>query len=107
MKSSNFDLKSNQRKYLRSIAHKLKPVVQVGQKGITETVVKAVAEALEHHELIKIKFIEDKDKASKQAMLTTLLERSPGIHHVGMIGHTVILYKENPDPEKRSIVLPD
>lgn len=89
------------------MAHKLKPVVQIGQRGITDTVVRAIDEALKRHELIKVKFIEDKDKALKQQMLTRLLEKTVGVHFVGMIGHTLMLYKQNDDPEKRIIVLPD
>ena len=42
---------------LKKLAHNLKPVVLVGQKGITETLLQAVDKALEDHELIKVKFI--------------------------------------------------
>ena len=107
LKTANLELKSSQRKYLRSQAHNLKPVVQIGQKGISDSIVQTVADALNQHELIKVKFIEDKEKESKQQMIEMLLAKSPGVHLVGMIGHTVILYKQSDDPEKRRIVLPN
>ena len=57
------ELTSSQCKYLRGLAHKKKPVVQVGQKGMTDALVKALDDALETHELIKIKFVDYKEKS--------------------------------------------
>ena len=56
-------LKGYQLNYLRALAHPLKPVILIGQKGVTEMVVLFLEEALDHHELIKVKFIENKAKA--------------------------------------------
>lgn len=106
MKPEKIDLKSNQKKYLRGLAHKLKPVIQIGQNGISDTVIKAIVEALNHHELIKVKFIEDKAKELKQQMATQLMDECTGTHLAGMIGHTAIFYKESDDPDKRKIILP-
>ena len=52
------NLSSSQRKYLRGVAHGLKPVVLIGQKGLTTSVVDALDEALMTHELVKAKFID-------------------------------------------------
>ena len=49
-------LNGSQRKFLRGLAHKLKPVVIIGQKGFGEAVIHAVEDALNAHELIKVKF---------------------------------------------------
>jgi RNA-binding protein len=98
-------LKGSQRKYLRGLAHGLKPVVLIGLKGATGAVTDALQGALEHHELVKIKFIESKDKADKTRMLEDL-QRSTGAQLVGSLGHTAIFYRAHPDPEKRRIVLP-
>jgi len=98
-------LKGFQKKYLRGLAHSMKPVVLIGQKGCTETVLSALNDALNTHELIKIKFVELKDKARKKEILVSI-EKKTACETVGMIGHTAILYREHTDPEKRRITLP-
>ena len=99
-------LKGFQRKYLRGLAHASKPVVIIGQHGLTDAVIHSTEEALLAHELIKIKFNAHKDKVQKEAMLSDL-ERATGAQRVGMVGHTAILFRRHPEPEKRRIRLPD
>lgn len=99
------NLKGYQRKYLRGLAHALKPIILIGQKGATQSVVKALDQALAQHELVKIKFIEGKEKENKQQVAVSL-ESATGSHLVGHIGHTVIIFRPHPDVEKRKIVLP-
>jgi len=96
---------STQAKYLRGIAHGLKPVVYVGQKGVTDALISSTEEAFDCHELIKIKFIEFKEKKQK-ADIARSLESRTGSHLAGIIGHITILYRQHPDREKRKIVLP-
>ena len=67
--------------------------------------IKAINEALDGHELIKIKFIEYKKKEQK-ATLCVKIERSTESTLVGMIGHIGIFYRPHMDPNKRQIVLP-
>jgi RNA-binding protein len=98
-------MKSSQRKYLRGLAHGLKPVVFVGQKGVTATLGNAINEALDTHELIKIKFVEFKEKAHKTA-ITERIETDTGAVLAGLIGHTAIFYRPHKNPEKRRIQLP-
>ena len=98
-------MKGFQRRYLRGIAHGLKPVVIIGQKGCTEKLLAAIQEALNTHELIKIRFNELKEKTLKNEMLERIQEKTAG-ENVGMIGHTAILYRQHDDPEKRKIKLP-
>jgi RNA-binding protein len=83
----------------------MKPVVLIGQKGCTDTVLSAINDALNTHELIKVKFVDLKDKARKKEILVSI-EKKTGCGTVGMIGHTAILYREQNDPEKRRITLP-
>jgi RNA-binding protein len=96
---------SSQAKYLRGLAHGLKAVVFVGQKGITPAVLDAARDALNAHELIKVKFIDFKDRKQKAAFATDIECRADCVR-VGMIGHVVLFYRPHPDPEKRKIVLP-
>lgn len=98
-------LKGYQKKYLRGLAHGMKPQVFVGQKGISATVAKAAAEALEKHELIKVKFVDFKEKHQKQEMAGSI-EKETGSELVGMIGHMAIFYCPHKDPEKRKIHVP-
>ena len=94
-----------EKKYLRGLAHKIKPVVFVGQKGLTDTLLRSVDQALNRHELIKIKFVDFKEKALKQ-QIAAEIETKAGCHMAGMIGHTAILYRRHTDPDQRKIKLP-
>ena len=96
-------LDGHQRRHLRSLAHHLKPTVQVGKAGLTPAVLKAVDQALEAHELIKLRL--PGTKAEKREAIATLESRL-GCMEVGMVGHVATIYREHPEPEKRSIKLP-
>ncbi len=98
-------LKGFQKKHLKGLAHGLKPVVQIGKEGITEGVIRAVDEGLFRHELIKIKFNDFKDKEQK-AELSREIEVKTESDRIGMVGHTVIFYRQQADPLKRKIALP-
>ena len=95
-------INSKQRSKLRSLAHHLKPIVIIGKLGVTEGVVNSIDEALNTHELIKVKFSMNKDFKSKliQSCNDTL---SASI--VGEIGHTLIIFRPHKDKEKRKINL--
>ena len=96
-------LKGSQRKYLRAQAHHLKPLVIIGAKGVTEPLLGSVDLALKDHELIKIKFGEFKD--AKKAISEEIAQATKS-ELVGLIGNIAILYRRQPDPEKRKIKLP-
>ena len=96
-------LSSSQRSLLRSQAHHLEPVVLIGKNGITDGTIQAVNKALDARELIKIKFREYKDEKKS---LSYQLAESTESHIVGTIGHTAIVFRQNPDPEKQNIRLP-
>jgi len=83
----------------------MKPVVFIGQSGLTQGVMQAVDEALETHELIKIKFNDFKEKDQKIEIIADI-EAQTGSEMAGMIGHMAIFYRMNPDPEKRKITVP-
>ncbi len=98
-------LKGFEKKYLRGLAHDLKPVVLIGKEGITDGIVRAAVEELSQHELIKIKFNDFKEKNQKETLSGELVVRT-GSSQVGMIGHTAILFRPQTDPAKRRIPLP-
>ena len=99
------NLKGFQKKYLRGCAHALKPVVFIGQKGLTDSVVQSTAEALNKHELIKIKFIDFKAKDQKKEIIETIVANAK-CQLGGMIGHIAVFFRRHSDPEKRKIKLP-
>ncbi len=98
-------LKGYQKQFLKGLAHGLKPVVFIGQKGLTANLIDAIQDALETHELIKVKFVEFKDKQHKVSLAETLAAEA-NCQLVGMIGHIAILYRQQTDPEKCNIQLP-
>lgn len=98
-------LNSSQKKFLKGLAHPLKPIVYIGQKGLNAGVCRSVEEALCAHELLKLKFNEHKEKEEKYAILEAIGHET-GCELVGMIGHTAILYRAHPKPEKRTISFP-
>ena len=97
------NLSSLQRSYLRSQAHHLEPVVLIGKHGITDGTIESIDRVLETRELIKIKFREFKDEKLSVSEKITELTNS---QVVGVIGHTVIIFRQNPDPDKRQIHIP-
>jgi RNA-binding protein len=98
-------LKGFEKKYLRGLAHDLKPLVLIGKEGITNGIVRATDEGLSQHELIKIKFNDFKEKDQKETLMGELVVKT-GSALIGMIGHTAILFRPQTDPEKRRITLP-
>ncbi|MFN3311566.1 MAG: ribosome assembly RNA-binding protein YhbY [Thermomonas sp.] len=95
-------LTNAQIRFLRGQAHDLKAMLQVGGKGISEALVAEVSQALEHHELIKVK-VAGADRDARDAMIADLVARTDAAL-VQRIGHTAVLYR--PSKEKRQIVLP-
>lgn len=95
-----------QKRYLRGLAHGRKPVVLIGQKQLTPRVLREIEQALDFHELIKVKCIDGKEKDDKKKVAETVLKKT-GCELVGMIGHVLILFKPHKNPEKRKITLPE
>ena len=99
------ELKGSQRKYLRGLAHDIVPSAFVGQKGLTRGVIREVDIALDAGELIKVKFVDYKEKKVKTALALEIAKASRS-HLAGLIGHVAIYYRRHKDPEKRKITLP-
>ncbi|HZX69596.1 MAG TPA: ribosome assembly RNA-binding protein YhbY [Rhodanobacter sp.] len=91
-------LTSSQIRYLRSLAHDLSPVVLLGNKGATEAVVKELGQALDIHELVKVKLSGgDKDDRRAQIDALTIGTQAEQVHQ---IGHVVVLFRRNTDEPK-------
>jgi len=97
-------LSGAQRRYLRGLANPLKPVVVIGKNGLNAPVLGAIEEALHDHELIKIRFLEFKEEKKSMAQEIAVATHS---EEVGMVGHTALFYRQQTDPRKIKIKLPE
>ncbi len=82
-----------ERKKLRNQAHQLKPVVLIGQSGLTEAVVREIKLALENHELIKIK-IRSSDRQVRKKISTEICSTTDA-ELIQTIGQIAIIYRKN------------
>lgn len=97
------NLSDQQRRYLRGLAHPFKPVVLIGNAGLTDAVVKETAQALHDHELIKVR-ARVADRAARDALFSELAQRTDGAL-VDRIGHVAVLYR--PGSPRPKIIIPD
>jgi RNA-binding protein len=94
-------LSPSQRRYLRSLAHDLSPVILLGAKGATDAVLKELDLALSHHELVKVKLSGgDKDEREQQI---EFLSQGTRAESVQQIGHIVVLFRRNEDEPKLAL----
>lgn len=96
-------LSERQKKHLRALAHALKPVVRLGNAGMTAAVSLEAARALHDHELIKVKGPAG-DRAARDELFATLA-RETGSTLVHRIGNVAVLYR--PRAELPRILIPD
>jgi RNA-binding protein len=96
-------LSERQKKVLRARAHALKPVIRLGQAGLTAAVSAETARALEDHELIKVKGPAG-DRATRDELFAALA-RETGSALVHRIGNIAVLYR--PHPKLPRILIPD
>ena len=84
-------LNIQQRKYLKGLAHHLKPVVTIGANGLSAAVVEEIEQSITHHELMKIK-LPAGDKTEREALLNQACE-SVGAFPVTLIGRTGVMFR--------------
>ncbi len=95
------NITTKQKQYLKGLAHPLKPIVMLGNNGLTEGVLAEIEHALEHHELIKVK-ISTEDRESKLLIVNAII-RETSASEVQVIGKTLVLYRPSKD---KKITLP-
>ena len=94
-------LTGKQKNYLRGVAHSLNPVVMIGGKGLSATVMNEIELALEKHELIKIK-LPSNSKSEKVALIAQITSQ-PAAEPVQLIGRVGVIYRAAEEPK---IMLP-
>ncbi len=82
-----------ERKLLKARAHALKPVVAIGNEGLSAAVLKEIEISLKAHDLIKIRVTGD-DREARQTLLGEICNRS-GAAAVQHIGKILVVYREN------------
>lgn len=95
------NLTTKQRQFLKGLAHHLSPVVILGGNGLTEGVLAEIDNALNHHELIKVK-IAGADREVKQLIIDAIVRETKAVN-VQTIGHILVLYRQSDD---KKITLP-
>jgi RNA-binding protein len=95
-------LTGKQKRFLRSKAHHLDPIFQVGKGGVNENMINQINDVLEKRELIKVSVLQNCDDNCDEVAE----QLSSGAHAeiVQLIGHTIVLYKES--RENKQLVLP-
>ena len=91
------ELTAKQRQYLRALAHSQKPVVQIGSKGVGESVFEQIRAQLQAHELIKVRAGED-DRDARRQLWDAVCERT-GAEAVQQVGKVLVLWRPNPEDD--------
>jgi RNA-binding protein len=97
-------LSEKQKRHLKKLAHTLKPVVMVGQNGVTDGVLAETMIALRDHELIKLR-VSAGDREERDEMIGRVAGHTEA-ELVQRIGNVAVFYKANPK-KKRPLELPD
>lgn len=95
-------LTGKQKRYLRSMAHHLQPIFQVGKGGTNDHLVRHIGEAIETRELIKLSVLNNCLDDPKE--IGAEVAEAAGAELVQVIGKTIVLYKESKD--HKTIELP-
>ena len=94
-------LSEHQKKYLRGLGHKLKPLIMVGDAGLSASLLAEYESTLDHHELIKVR-VRVGDREARDALIDKLCTDSSAVL-IQRIGNVALLYRPNlqKKPEKR------
>ena len=95
---------SKQRAYLRSMAHGIQPVFQIGKGGVSDEIIKQLSNALEARELIKVHILDSAFLDTRQTC--DELAAALGAEPVQAIGSKFVLYKRAEKEKNRKIELP-
>lgn len=80
------------KRLLRSKAHKLKPVVLIGNQGLTEGVLAEIDNALNVHELIKVR-VNAQDRQQQSEMITAICDKTQA-EKIQTVGHILVIYRK-------------
>ena len=90
-------LTGKQKRYLRSLANRMDPILQVGKSGISENLVCQLDDALTARELVKIRVLPQAPLSAGET--AALLSERTGAELVQLIGRNAVLYRQGEEPE--------
>ena len=95
------NLNEHQKKFLRGLGHQLKPLIMVGEAGLSASLLAEFETTLAHHELIKVR-VRVGDRDERDAVIEKLCDGSSA-QLIQRIGNVALLYRPNlkKKPEKR------
>lgn len=88
-------MNSKKRAFLKKKAHNLEPIVRIGKDGLNENIIKSILDAIDSRELIKVKILQNCEE-EKSIIYSKLMDYKE-FELVGMIGRTIIIFRENKD----------
>jgi RNA-binding protein len=98
-------LNESQKKYLRGRGHDLKPLIIVGDAGLSESLLAEFDATLAHHELIKVK-VRSGDRAARDEMIQKMCSGHSAVL-IQRVGNVALLYRANPDkPSEKQLRIP-
>lgn len=87
-------MNKEQKIFLRTRAHKLKPIIWIGPAGLSDNIISEIRGALLHHELIKIKVRTD-DRERRDQVINSICDLT-GAELVQKIGNSITIYQSSP-----------
>lgn len=96
------ELTNRQLSQLKGMGQLLEPVLKVGHAGLSDGFIASLNQALNDHELVKVKFADFKEE--KKTLSPEMAERT-GSRLIMRVGNVAVLYRPNAEPEKRKIKL--
>lgn len=94
------ELTGKQKRYLRSLAVNIRPIVQIGKSGLSNEILTSIRHAADARELIKVNILQNSDETAKDvaAMIDEM-----GLNVVQIIGRNVVIFKVSDRKENRKI----
>ena len=94
------ELNNKQISHLKGLGQLLEPVIRIGHAGLSDALIASLNQALDDHELVKVKFSALKDQKKQ---LTPQLAELTHSRLIMRVGNVAVLYREQADPAKRKI----
>ena len=86
-------MNSKKRAFLKKKAHNLEPIVRIGKDGLNQNIIQSILDAIASRELIKVKILQNCEE--EKTIIYSKLMDIKDFEVVGMIGRTIIIFKEN------------
>lgn len=91
-------LTGKQKRYLRSLAHHMDPIFQVGKGGVSQNMIKQIRDALEARELFKVSVLQNCEE--EKTVVAEILAKGADAQIVQIIGNNIVLYRESVEHKK-------